>query len=127
MIRRTLPAIAYATGISGAVAGTLGLAAGSSDLTRAGILLALAALPPVFAHQCRRAQRNSEQQLADAHAAGYWLALDHVARGLLDQHTAPPDGGTPTDDATARQHPTSNVYHLRPCHPSDLTERKRAQ
>ncbi|MEU3102965.1 hypothetical protein [Streptomyces griseoflavus] len=53
----------------------------------------------------------NDDQLAAAHAAGYTLALDHVARGLLDQPTAPTGGGHNDDghDATV-----CTLYQLHP-------------
>ncbi|MFI8817495.1 MULTISPECIES: hypothetical protein [unclassified Streptomyces] len=62
-----------------------------------GILGTLAALPAVTCWAQRRAHLTTADQLADAHTAGYRMALDHVARGLLeptptgDGHRATPE------------------------------------
>ncbi|MFZ3569241.1 hypothetical protein ACNYS0_20025 [Streptomyces sp. BH034] len=148
MIGRNFPTLALGALIVGVTAGMLGLLFDNEgDLTRAGILIVLAAIPPFTIWQSQRAHRNSADQLADAHEAGYRLALEHVARGLLDQHTAPPDDGERIlhdNDGTADrsnragltlapfpgqcehvdERPASNVRELHPhSKPSDLTER----
>lgn len=94
MIGRNFPTLTLGTLIAGFTAGMLGLPFDNEgDLTRAGILIVLATIPPFTIWQSQRAHRNSADQLADAHDAGYRLALEHVARGLLDQHTVPPSDG----------------------------------
>ncbi|MFF3886566.1 hypothetical protein [Streptomyces sp. NPDC001914] len=80
--------------VAGIVIGLLGIFQDGGDVSRAGILLAFAALPPLCYWQTQRAHDGVEDQVADAHEAGYRLALEHVAKGLLTKHAAPPDGGT---------------------------------
>ncbi|WP_274031439.1 hypothetical protein [Streptomyces sp. MMBL 11-1] len=87
--------------VVGITLGLLGIFQDGGDLSRAGILIAFAALPPLCYWQTQRAHDAVEDQVADAHEAGYRLALEHVAKGLLSRKSAPPDGGTrvePVDD-----------------------------
>lgn len=91
-MRRHLPAIARALLLAGVTVGVIGQIGGLEDTMRAGILICVASAPPLIVGAIRRAQRVSDDQLAEAHRAGYELALAHVARGLLDQPTTPPDG-----------------------------------
>ncbi|WP_326797484.1 hypothetical protein OG946_20355 [Streptomyces sp. NBC_01808] len=76
----------------GLAMGVAGVITGSDSPMRAGMLTSLAALPAAVLGMMQRAHILADDQLADAHRAGYELALDHVARGLLDQpadHTPP--------------------------------------
>ena len=106
MIGRNLPALALALFSAGVALGFAGIRDEGDSLTRAGILIGLAALPPFVVWQSQRAHQNTADQLADAHTAGYRLALEHVAAGLLDQHTAPPDGG---DHVEAAEHDRADL------------------
>jgi hypothetical protein len=63
------------------------------DLAPIGILVSVPAATALVVGTLRTQATVTDDQLAAAHAAGYALALDHVARGLLDQHTAPTGGG----------------------------------
>ncbi|WND36960.1 hypothetical protein RI578_22900 [Streptomyces sp. BB1-1-1] len=89
----TLPASAYAVLLVGLAMGVIGLIGEDDDIMRAGMLLGIAALPALIVGHIRHAHRVADEQLADAHRAGYVLALDHVARGLLDQHNDTPPHG----------------------------------
>jgi hypothetical protein len=85
----------FATGITLSLVGIFQDDGG--DLSRAGILIAFASLPPLCYWQTQRAHDDVENQVADAHAAGYRLGLEHVAKGLLKRNAAPPDGGEHVD------------------------------
>jgi hypothetical protein len=76
------------------------------DLVRAGLLIAIPGATAYVVGTLRNQSTVSDDQLAAAHSAGYVLALDHVARGLLDQHTAPTGGGIGDG-------PIADVRHLR--------------
>ncbi|MGW4602697.1 hypothetical protein ACWENS_05405 [Streptomyces sp. NPDC004532] len=92
-------AIAYAVLLVGIVLGAIATVSGESGLMRVGMLLGLVAVPPLVAGHSSHAHQLTESQLEHAHTDGYRLALDHVARGLLDQHTAPSGPGASTFDA----------------------------
>jgi hypothetical protein len=88
-----LPTLAVALLALGLIVGGVGLFDDEGVFTRAGILLALGSMPPLIVWQSQRAHHATADQLEAAHEAGYRLALDHVARGLLEADaTAPPDG-----------------------------------
>lgn len=94
MIGRTSPALALTLLALGLILGGIGLFDEEGVYTRAGILIALGSMPPLIVWQSQRAHYATADQLAAEHDAGYRLALEHVARGLLDQPpAAPPDGG----------------------------------
>jgi hypothetical protein len=76
------------------------------DLARIGLLVSVPAATASAVGALRRQVAVNDDQLTEAHAAGYALALDHVARGLLDQHTAPAPDGTHNDT------PSAHVHHL---------------
>lgn len=90
---RRLYAPTVAILVAGIVLGLLGIFQDGGDLSRAGILIAFASLPPLCYWQTQRAHDAVEDQVADAHEAGYRLALEHVAKGLLSRNAVPPDGG----------------------------------
>ncbi|MFD4880047.1 hypothetical protein ACFWOB_42720 [Streptomyces sp. NPDC058420] len=94
----------------GVATGVLGLLGDNEDLTWCGIFLTVTTVPLVITRSLRRNQQVSEEQLAKADMTGYLRALDHVARGLLDQHTAPPDSGNRAEG----EQPAGNVISLRP-------------
>ncbi|WP_329148756.1 hypothetical protein OIU91_21180 [Streptomyces sp. NBC_01456] len=119
MISRLLPGLTLALLGAGIVMGASGLLSGNNDTMRRGIFLTLIGMPPLIAHTVHNAHRVTAEQLAEADNAGYRRALDHVARGLLDQHAAPPNGGHPTETEQA----TGNVITLRP-NANDRPERK---
>jgi hypothetical protein len=58
-----------------------------------GLLVTVGAIPTLCYALTHRATQASDDQLAEAHTAGYRLALQHVHMGLLDSPAAPPDGG----------------------------------
>lgn len=117
MIGRTSLALAVTLLTLGLTIGLLGLFDEEGVYARAGLLLSVAAMAPLIVWQSQRAHRATADQLAAKHDAGYRLALEHVARGLLDQPTAPPDGGERIDateetaDHTADEQPR-NVRQL---------------
>ncbi len=82
---------------SGIAAGVMGILGRNQDLAAAGLFVAIAAIPLAVIGVIQDAQRVGEDQIAAAHTAGYRLALDHVARGLLDQN-APRGGGEHQDN-----------------------------
>ncbi|WP_162602857.1 hypothetical protein [Streptomyces sp. CS090A] len=90
---RRLYAPTVAILIAGITLGLLGIFQDGGDVSRAGILIAFASLPPLCYWQTQRAHDAVEDQVADAHEAGYRLALEHVAKGLLSRNAVPPDGG----------------------------------
>lgn len=100
IIRNEMTIVVTLLALSLAV-GLIGLLAGHTPTTFAGILAAFGTAPTAVCTYIRRTQRARGNELATAETAGYRLALDHVARGLLD-----PDPGTnaanPSD--ALRQH-----------------------
>jgi hypothetical protein len=77
----------------GVAMGGTGFITNRDDLVRGGILLSIPAATALVVGTLRNQTAINDDQLAHAHRAGYTLALDHVARGLLDQPTAPTGGG----------------------------------
>jgi hypothetical protein len=78
-VRRTLAYTCFACGL---LFGGLGTYHDNITLARTGLLFAVLSIP-LYArmyHQLR------EEQIEQAETAGYMRALDHVARGLLDQN-----------------------------------------
>jgi hypothetical protein len=66
---------------------TLGLAIGvvgfhpsvhSPTITRIGVVVALTSLPPWITVATRRAGQLSQEQMADAHLAGWQQAMEHI-------------------------------------------------
>lgn len=120
MNSRYMPALALFLLGTGLAAGILGLLDNNDDVLWCGIFLTVTSMPLLILRTLNNAHHVSADQLAEAENTGYRRALDHVARGLLDQHTAPnPHGG---DRADAEQ-ATGNVVHIRPL-PYDRQERK---
>ncbi|MEU3712924.1 hypothetical protein, partial [Streptomyces catenulae] len=92
-MRRHLPACAIALLISGIAVALIGLIGDSRNaVMNVGIIMGLVAVPGIVAASVDRAHHIFDDQLATSHRAGYELALDHVARGLLDA-PAPPNPG----------------------------------
>lgn len=89
---RHLIACSYAVLVVSLALGVIGVISDSSEHMRSGLLAGLASVPTVIVGHIKRAHRVDDGQLAAAHRAGYELALDHVARGLLDQGATPPHG-----------------------------------
>lgn len=98
----------------GMTMGLLGLFDDGGAITRAGILLSLATIPSLCYWQAQRAHLDVQGQIADAHARGYRLALEHVARGLLKPHTAPTGGGDRADQATNNRAADRTPDNVRP-------------
>lgn len=120
MFRRIMPAIvAYTPLAAGLTTGVVGILVENNDLRGIGVFLIVAALPPLMMRTLRLSQRVAAHQLAEADNAGYWRALDHVARGLLDTNAAPPNGGHPAKPEQV----AGNVITLRP-NTKDQPERK---
>ncbi|MCQ9706637.1 hypothetical protein [Streptomyces sp. BSP1] len=98
--RRTLvPAIAAIA--VGTAIGLVGVLLDSLPIWRFGLLLTVAAIPPLCCSLLYRAVQASDDQLANTHRAGYQLALLHVAEGLLGP-VAPPDGGEDVGQTSLR-------------------------
>ncbi|MGC9536607.1 hypothetical protein [Streptomyces sp. UG1] len=123
---RTMYAPTLGILVFGIVLGLVGIFEDGGDVSRAGILIAFAALPPLCYWQTQRAHEDIDDRVADAYESGYQQALGHVARGLLDQNAAPPDGGEKVDraaDGTSYPTTLNNVRPLRPTRP-EQHERK---
>ncbi|MBT2381975.1 hypothetical protein J7E90_33060, partial [Streptomyces sp. ISL-111] len=63
------------------------------DTGRVGMLILATAIPALCYCLAYRAMQATDVQLANTHRDGYQLGLRHVHLGLLDQPSAPPDGG----------------------------------
>ena len=116
MIGRTSLVLSLALLTLGLTIGLLGLLDEEGVYTRAGLLLSIASMPPLIVWQSQRAHYATTDQLAAEHNAGYRLALEHVARGLLDQPTTAPPGGGEQVEATndhADNRTTSEPYIVR--------------
>ena len=88
-----------------------------SRMAVVGAVLTLGALTAVLTNRTRAADDDA---LAAAHSAGYRLALEHTARGLLTKQA--------TDDPTPPHGlDVSNVRELRPLRRHYEPERKAAQ
>lgn len=111
MISRYLPIAPLVLLGAGIAMGTIGLLGDNDDVWRCGLFLTVTAMPLLVIRAVREAQRVTADQLAQADQAGYRRALDHVARGLLDQYTAPPTPGT---RVPAAEQATGVVIPLRP-------------
>lgn len=92
-IARSLYVPSVATAAVGTALAMLGVLLPHRTLWAAGLLAAVAAIPVLCYCLIHRATQASDDQLAEAHTAGYRLALQHVHMGLLDSPAAPPDGG----------------------------------
>lgn len=114
MQARTLFTLGTATLALSLAKGGYGLMTERDDLVRAAVLLAIPAATALVLGALRHNTTVADDQLAAAHTAGYTLALDHVARGLLDQHTAPAPDGTRGDHT-----PGAHVHHLYPLRNDD--------
>ncbi|MGI5450548.1 hypothetical protein ACQEVM_38385 [Streptomyces sp. CA-243310] len=119
MFSRYLPATSLALFSVGIAAGILGMLRNHDNLMRTAIFLVLLAMPLIVVRTIRQAHEVSAEQLADAENTGYRRALDHVARGLLDQDTAP----CPSPGVRKGVEPAAgNVIRIRPL--PDGEERK---
>lgn len=115
------PHLAYGLLGSGLALGILGILGRNDDVMRCGILFTVVAVPLVVIQAMRAERCAIDDQLAASHTAGYRLALDHVARGLLDQASTTPTG--PGHRADTSEEP-NNVIPLFSI--SQLSERKAA-
>ncbi|MFD9150322.1 hypothetical protein ACFWDF_24220 [Streptomyces diastaticus] len=86
----------------GIVIGLVGVLLDSLGIWRFGLLVTVAAFPPLCYALVHRALQASDDQLASTHRAGYQLALFHVAEGLLGP-VAPPDGGEDVGQGTRQR------------------------
>ncbi|MCX5266050.1 hypothetical protein [Streptomyces sp. NBC_00199] len=112
MMRRRTQVTSLVLLLVGTSGGTFGMITDHQDAGRLGIALAMLAGPLLICHSIRVAQHVSEEQLADAHNAGYRLALEHVARGLLDPPEDPQPGHAETENRAGRG--PGNVIPMRP-------------
>lgn len=92
-LARRLYAPSVAIAALGTVTATLGVLHDQPDTFRLGIIALVAAIPALCYCLTHLATQASDYQLAEAHSAGYRLALQHVSLGLLGSPAAPPDGG----------------------------------
>ncbi|WP_158942491.1 hypothetical protein [Streptomyces sp. ERV7] len=97
----------------------------NGDMVVVGILMTAAAMPAVFAQLLRRSQQATDEQLATAHTQGYQLALGHVARGLLDQPTAPHPTSYPTSTTADRAGLGALPSNVRRLHPTQQENQER--
>lgn len=94
----------------GVLGGSIGMAVENDIIGGLGLFLTVAAMPLLISMENRRAERHGDAQLADTFNAGYRLALEHVALGLLDQHAAPTGPG----DRAMTAPSADNVIRFRP-------------
>ncbi|MEU9141675.1 hypothetical protein AB0D33_38045 [Streptomyces sp. NPDC048404] len=114
--RRTL---AYALLTSGILCGALGTYLHHPDLARVGVLLAVVAIPGY----ARLNHQASAEMIRRAELTGYMRALDHVARGLLDQNSTGQPG--PGDRAELHADNVIPLYSTVPIrHPAPERQRK---
>lgn len=97
MNARTLTTVGFTLLALGVATGGLHLFAVGDNLGRLGVLISICGATALCVGAIRHQLAVTDDQLAAAHTAGYALALDHVARGLLDQPTAPTGGGRGDD------------------------------
>lgn len=123
MFRRVMPYTVATLFTIALAVGAIGWATHDAALMEAGTFGPLAFLPALTWVIARHAHRVGDDQLAAAHRAGYELALDQVARGLLE----PDAGATPPHGRRydlAATEVTANVRHLRAVQPFIDKDRK---
>ncbi|CAM3459696.1 MULTISPECIES: hypothetical protein [Streptomyces] len=103
----------------GLTAGIYGLLVDLDEAVQVGVILSIAAVPLLVIRAIRATHHATADQLAQAEREGYRMALDHVARGLLDQHT-PPNPGR----GLAVEQVAGDVIHIRPVAPNTWEEKK---
>lgn len=105
MNRRSMSAhLALLTLALGVGLALVGILLDREEHWHAGILTAVAAVPAILITQLRRSSELADAERAAIHNTGYCLAMEHVARGLLDQPAAPgptPGQHQPPDDLAA--------------------------
>lgn len=112
MMDATTRAAASATLSVGIVLTCVGVASGALHTAlKAGLILAAAALPAVLLTQIRRAVILADEDRAAAHDAGYRLALQHAAAGLLQQ--TPPSTPPPGEPILTLITSTAHTDHRR--------------
>ncbi|MFJ7411621.1 hypothetical protein ACIQWZ_12505 [Streptomyces sp. NPDC098077] len=89
-------------GAGGAMTAGVGILQDHADVFRTGLTLLVAAIPALCYCLAYRAEQTTDVQLAEARRDGYRLALHHVHMGLLDQPSAPPDGGESVGEGDAK-------------------------
>lgn len=92
-LARRLYVPSVATVALGFCIAALGVLLNHMHMHHFGLLVTVGAIPALCYALTHRATQASDDQLAEAHTAGYRLALQHVHMGLLDSPAAPPDGG----------------------------------
>ncbi|MEU4092035.1 hypothetical protein [Streptomyces sp. NPDC026673] len=105
----------------GGTSAAIGIIGTEDTARRAGVALLIVAAPLLVIRALTRLFVTDAARLAEAHTAGYRQALDHVARGLLDQYTAPTGPGRPPADGQT----TGAVIELR--RPDRHQPRRKAQ
>ncbi|MFJ3867871.1 hypothetical protein [Streptomyces nigra] len=105
MTRRRTQISVYALLSSGIGGGILGITTDIDDVTFAGLFAMAAGVGLMVCRNLRITAYANETRLAEAHNAGYVLALEHVALGLLDREAAPPEGpGTTAPNVVFLRH-----------------------
>ncbi|MFC3347734.1 hypothetical protein ACFOOM_09905 [Streptomyces echinoruber] len=114
-----MPVFAFTLLLVGLSAGIIGLLGDNGDLFEVGVFIVITAVPLNMIRALQQSQRATADQLANADHNGYFRALDHVARGLLDVPRKP----TPGHREHRAEPVAGNVIELRPNHVRSL-ERK---
>lgn len=97
MQTRTLEALATTLFGLGLAVGVAGFhpSVNSPTITRIGVVIALTSLPPWITVATRRAGQLSQDQVADAHLAGYQQALAHMEETAGDRPRGDASGCVP--------------------------------
>ncbi|MFC8584187.1 hypothetical protein ACFUGD_06480 [Streptomyces sp. NPDC057217] len=121
MFRRPTPAIVAGLFTTALAVGATGWITTNEALLDAGLLGTVATVPLLYWVMITHTHQLNDEQLAEAHEAGYRAALHHVARGLLTPPPAPPTPGC----RQASEQSAGNVVCLH-CRPTHIAEEKRA-
>jgi len=108
-----MTALALAALAAGLVLYVTGRAVAEPVLAAVGMACAVAAVPVVTATRHRADRQATDEQLAAADQGGYWRAIDHVTRGLLDDQPPAPEG-TPAHNRGATIHHLPAHHHTPP-------------